>query len=56
MPVTSAVRPVRPPASTPEVDSTKVVMVVLPVSAPMQVPMESSQRGSLSRLANILPR
>ena len=45
MPATSAVRPVRPPASTPEVDSTKVVMVVLPVSAPRQVPMASTRKG-----------
>lgn len=48
MPATSAVRPVRPPASTPEVDSTKVVMVVLPVSAPMHVPMASTEEGALN--------
>lgn len=42
---TTLVNPVRPPASTPALDSTKVVMTVLPVSAPTQVPMASTRNG-----------
>ena len=34
IPVVKAVRPVRPPASTPDADSTKVVTVDVPVTAP----------------------
>ena len=46
MPVTRAVRPVRPPASTPAADSTKVVMVQLPVRPPAMVAMASEVRVS----------
>ncbi len=45
-PVVRAVRPVRPPASTPEADSTKVVTVEVPVQAPATVPMASDRRAS----------
>ena len=45
-PVVAAVRPVRPPASTPEADSTKVVTVEVPVQAPATVPMASDRRAS----------
>ena len=44
-PVTMAVRPVRPPASTPMVDSMKVEMVVQPVPEPTTVPMASTRKG-----------
>lgn len=37
IPVTKAVRPVRPPASTPEADSTNVVTVEVPVAEPTTV-------------------
>ena len=40
--VLSAVRPVLPPAETPEPDSTKVVTVDVPIIAPAQVAMESA--------------
>ena len=44
---TILVRPVLPPASTPDVDSTKVVMVVLPVyRLPPLVPDGIYQEGS----------
>mgnify|MGYP007130418482 CR=1 FL=1 len=36
-PATTAVKPVRPPAATPEEDSTKVVTVDVPHTAPTQV-------------------
>ena len=45
-PVVRAVRPVRPPASTPEADSTKVVTVEVPVQAPATVPIASDSRAS----------
>ena len=45
MPATRAVRPVRPPASTPEADSTKVVTVEVPVRAPVMVPTASEIRA-----------
>ena len=43
----SAVRPVRPPAATPAVDSTNVVTVEVPVHAPTTVPMESDKSAGL---------
>ena len=46
MPVVRAVSPVRPPASTPEADSTKVVTVEVPVQAPATVPLASDSRAS----------
>ncbi len=46
IPVVNAVRPVRPPASTPEADSTKVVTVEVPVTAPATVPTASEMRAS----------
>ena len=45
-PVVSAVKPVRPPASTPEADSTKVVTVEVPEQAPATVPMASDSKAS----------
>ena len=51
--VVSAVRPVRPPASTPEADSMKVVTVEVPVAAPAMVPMASESRASF--ILGILP-
>ena len=48
-----AVRPVRPPASTPEADSTKVVTVEVPQQAPATVPMASEVRASF--MLGILP-
>ena len=41
-----AVRPVRPPASTPDADSTKVVTVDVPVTAPTIVATESEIKAS----------
>ena len=52
-PVVRAVRPVRPPASTPEADSTNVVTVDVPVHAPVTVPMASA--SSASRMRGMLP-
>ena len=46
MPAVSAVRPVRPPASTPEADSMNVVTVEVPVQAPATVLMASDSRAS----------
>ena len=51
--VVRAVRPVRPPASTPEADSTKVVTVEVPQQAPATVPMASEVRASF--MLGILP-
>ena len=48
-----AVRPVRPPASTPEADSTKVVTVEVPQQAPAMVPTASAVRASF--ILGILP-
>ena len=45
MPVVIAVRPVRPPASTPAADSTKVVTVEVPVRAPHTVPTASDSKA-----------
>ena len=58
-PDTMAVRPVRPPADTPEADSTKVVTVEVPSTAPAEVPMASASReglmqGNLPFLSSIL--
>ena len=53
MPQVSEVRPVRPPASTPEADSTKVVTVEVPVQAPTMVPTESESMASF--IWGILP-
>ena len=47
IPVTRAVRPVRPPASTPEADSTNVVTVDVPVHEPTTVPTASERSASL---------
>ena len=44
MPVTMAVRPVRPPAPTPVVDSRKLVTVEVPRQAPAVVPMASAMK------------
>ena len=44
-PLTIAVRPVRPPASTPMVDSMKVEIVVHPVPEPTTVPTASTRKG-----------
>ena len=52
-PVVRAVRPVRPPASTPEADSTNVVTVDVPVHAPATVPTASA--SSASRMRGMLP-
>ena len=52
-PQTSAVRPVRPPASTPAADSTKVVTVEVPVQEPQMVPTASA--SSASFILGILP-
>ena len=52
-PVVRAVRPVRPPASTPEADSTKVVTVEVPQQAPATVPTASD--SSASFILGILP-
>ena len=46
-PVVSAVRPVRPPTATPEADSTNVVMVEVPITAPTVVPMASAMSAGL---------
>ena len=46
-PVTMAVRPVRPPTATPEADSTKVVVVEVPSTAPAEVAMASLSRAGL---------
>ncbi len=43
--VTTAVRPVRPPASTPMVDSMNVEIVVQPVAEPTTVPTASTRNG-----------
>ena len=51
--VVRAVRPVRPPASTPEPDSIKVVTVEVPVQAPATVPIASASRASF--ICGILP-
>ena len=58
MPVTRAVRPVRPPTATPDADSTKVVVVEVPIIAPAEVAIESAIRaglmpGSLPSLSSI---
>ena len=41
----TAVRPVLPPAATPEADSTKVVVVEVPKTAPTEVATASAQSG-----------
>ena len=51
--VVKAVRPVRPPASTPEPDSMNVVTVEVPVHAPATVPTASASRASF--ILGILP-
>ena len=45
-PVVSAVSPVLPPASTPDADSINVVIVEVPVSEPVTVPIASDRRAS----------
>ena len=45
MPVVMEVRPVRPPSSMPVEDSTKVVTVEVPSSAPVQVAIASAIRA-----------
>ena len=47
--VESDVRPVRPPAITPALLSTKVVTVEVPRSAPAVVPTASAKSASLTR-------
>ena len=46
-PVVSAVRPVRPPADTPEADSTYVVVVEVPRIAPAEVAIASESSAGL---------
>ncbi len=53
MPQVRAVRPVLPPASTPDADSTKVVTVEVPVHEPTRVPIASAVRASF--ILGILP-
>ena len=53
IPQVRAVRPVRPPASTPDADSTNVVTVDVPVQAPTMVPMESDSMACF--ICGILP-
>ena len=45
---TKAVKPVRPPSTTPAEDSTNVVTVEVPNTAPTVVPTESAKRASLT--------
>ena len=57
-PTTIELRPVRAPSAMPEEDSTKVVMVEVPSTAPTVVPMASARsaplmRGSLPSLSSI---
>ena len=52
-PVTRDVRPVLPPASTPDADSTNVVIVLVPVRAPHTVPQASDNNASF--MFGILP-
>ena len=47
IPVTAAERPVRPPASTPADDSTYVVVVDVPRTAPTDVAMASARSAGL---------
>ncbi|SCI93347.1 Uncharacterised protein [uncultured Butyricicoccus sp.] len=47
--VTRAVRPVRPPTATPEADSTNVVVVEVPSTAPAEVAIASDSRAGLMR-------
>src|SRR5690625_3030709 len=49
--VDKAVNPVRPPAATPEADSTKVVTVEVPKQAPAIVPIASAVKA-FSTLGN----
>ena len=61
IPVVSAVSPVRPPASTPDADSTNVVTVEVPVKEPATVPTASDKSacfifGILPFLSNIPAR
>ena len=44
-PVVTAVKPVRPPTPTPEVDSTKLVTVEVPKAAPATVPIASDNKA-----------
>lgn len=60
MPVTSEVKPVLPPATTPDEDSTKVVTVEVPAMAPVQVAIASasiifSMRMGVPSLSRRLP-
>ena len=48
-PVVMAVRPVRPPTATPAEDSTKVVVVEVPSTAPAEVATASAIRAGLIR-------
>ena len=49
-PATTAVKPVRPPAATPEEDSTKVVTVDVPSTAPDVVALCLSHTGNIYRM------
>ena len=58
MPVTTLVKPVRPPSVIPAEDSTKVVIVEVPKTAPIVVPTASANRtplmpGSFPSLSSI---
>ena len=53
IPAVRAVRPVLPPASTPDADSTNVVTVDVPEQAPATVPIASERRASF--MLGILP-
>ena len=44
-PVVTAVKPVLPPTSTPEVDSTNDVTVEVPAIEPITVPIESANKA-----------
>ena len=46
-PVVTAVRPVRPPTATPAEDSTNVVVVDVPSTAPAEVAMASESKAGL---------
>ena len=46
-PVVNAVRPVLPPTATPAEDSTKVVVVDVPSTAPADVAIASERRAGL---------
>ena len=52
-PVVSAVSPVLPPASTPDADSINVVIVEVPVSEPVTVPIECNNKCNYRKHSKI---